>query len=163
MRTSAKGKRFRLRGTVAAAAVLAALMSVLSIGAHPAAARPAAPTAVAGDPSANPRSGGTVRTKHFDLGDAGASAARAWVHNRNSCGDAFCTIQWTAGGYLAFGLSGCDTFDLHNFRGLFDAHNHGSLTVTFLNQWGKEIGWYTGGMHDPVNWGPVWAVRTCNR
>lgn len=103
-----------------------------------------------------------MRTKHFDLGDAGAKAARDWVHG-NSCGDAFCTIQWTAGGYLAFGLSGCDTFDLHNFWGLFDSHNHGSLTVHFLNRSGVVIGRYAGGMHDPVKWDPVWAVRTCNR
>jgi hypothetical protein len=65
--------------------------------------------------------------------------------------------------YRVFSLSRCETFDLHNFRGLFDAHNHGTLTVEFLDRGDGVIGWYRGGMRDPVNWDPVWAVRTCNR
>ncbi|MFI1212372.1 hypothetical protein ACH4UV_32770 [Streptomyces sp. NPDC020802] len=144
-------------------AVLAALLSVLSIGASPAPAQAAAPAAVAADPWVSARSGGTVRFWDFTLDGEGAAAARWWVHSRAECGDAFCTVQRLDDRYRVFSLSRCDTFDLHNFWGLFDSHNHGTLTVEFLDRWDGEIGWYTGGMRDTVDWGPVWAVRTCNR
>ena len=138
---------------------LAGIFSILSVGAPSAVAQ----TAVTGIPSADPRSDGQVRFWDFPLTSAGGAAARAWVHDRNKCGDAFCTIQRLSNAYRVFSLSGCDTFDLYGFTGYFDAHNHGSLTVHFLDSRDAVIGRYAGGRPDPVRWDPVYAVRTCNR
>ncbi|WP_433515989.1 hypothetical protein ACQP2T_10675 [Nonomuraea sp. CA-143628] len=141
---------------------LAALFLGLSIGAYPAAAQSTESTGLAATPNVTVRGGvGNIRTKTFPFNPAGAQSARDEVHDRSKCGDAFCTIQIVAGNYKVFKLSGCDTFDLHAFGGLFDSHNHGSLTAQFLDQWNTPIGWYRGGMKDPVQWDPVYAVRLC--
>ena len=84
-------------------AALAALFSVVSTGASPAAAQPAvqtdAPTgsiALAGVPHVDAEGGGRVVNEDFFFSDPNAGAkARAWVHSSSSCGNSFCTIQST--------------------------------------------------------------------
>ena len=162
---SIKGGRNLLKLMV----VPAAFFSLLSVAAAPAAAQPAAPdravttVTVAATPHVRARNHGHVTHRDFALNSLGARRARSFVHDRRQCGDSFCTIQRLSDRYRAYRMSGCDFFDLYNFRGRFDAHNHGSLTVTFLDPVDRVIGRYAGGRHTPVRWGPVYAVRTCNR
>ncbi|MGP3929547.1 hypothetical protein [Nonomuraea sp. KM88] len=96
--------------------------------------------------------------------EAGAQAARLFVHSREQCGDAFCTIQeGTPGRYHIWRFSGCGRFTLQNFKGEWDTHNHGSLTVNLRNQQREIIARYAGGRSTNVVWDPYWHVSTCNR
>lgn len=121
------------------------------------------PVSLAASPHVRARTDGRVTHTDFPRTAAGLRLAGAFVHHPLLCGDAFCTIQVFGNKYRTYRISRCDTFDLFNFRGKYDAHNHGSLTVHFLDARGRVIGKYKGGTKDPVKWKPIYAVRTCNR
>ncbi|MQA94780.1 MAG: hypothetical protein GEV11_09060 [Streptosporangiales bacterium] len=55
-----------------------------------------------------------------------------------------------------------DIFDLHNFYGLWDAHNHTRSSVHFLGRNDEFLARYASGRVDNVNWTPVHAVATCS-
>lgn len=129
----------------------------------PAATAAEAPVSLAAVPHVRARTDGRVTHTDFPRTKAGLRLAKAFVHNRLLCGDSFCTIQVFNNKYRTYRIARCDTFDLFNFRGRYDTHNHGSLTVHFLDKTGRVIGKYKGGQKNPVQWKPIYAVRTCNR
>ncbi|MEU5884518.1 hypothetical protein [Spirillospora sp. NPDC047279] len=130
--------------------------------------------AAAGQPHAVPVAGGGRDVHHVDFlwsleggRSAAAAYARDYVHALNGRGqcddhDDLCTIQiFNNDRYRVFHFHGCGVFHLYDFTGLFDTHNHRSSTAIWLSQNYSEIGWYTGGMRAPVDWGPVHHIRTC--
>jgi hypothetical protein len=162
------------RGASALVLVLAALLAALWTGIAPASAQPAGaaaaevqptgPTAFAAGGSGDARAlAGRVIITPYPPGAGGAQAARDHVHTRSRCGDAFCTIQSDGTRYLVFAFSGCDRFYLENFRGLYDSHNHGSLSVYFYGADGQFLANYWGGRSDRVLWDPVYSLQTCVR
>ena len=133
MRTAITARQHQLRVLLVA---LAAVLSVLSTGAYPAAAASARITA---DPAIYPVSDGHVGNDFFPPTGRGAEAAKATVHNQ--CSDSFCTIQIQSSTrrYEVYWISGCDTFRLSNFKGRFLAHNGGSLRVDLLDSSRRAI------------------------
>lgn len=142
---------------------LVTAFACVAIGALPASAEFAAP--LAGQPHIDPEGGGRVVHKDFYFSDPNAGAkARAWVHSGADCGNSFCTIQrYNNDRYRAYKMTGCDIYDLDNFTGLYDAHNHGTSRVNLLNDSYGIIGYRNGGSALAVNWTPVGKIGLCNR
>ncbi|MEO3891987.1 hypothetical protein, partial [Nonomuraea sp. B5E05] len=104
------------------------------------------------------------RTRTPHLTEDVITQGRDPLRGKAQCGDAFCTIQeGTPGRYHIWRFSGCGRFTLENFKGEWDTHNHGSLTVNFRNQQREIIARYAGGRSTNVIWDPYWHVSTCNR
>jgi hypothetical protein len=150
---------FAIAGTLASAPAQATTLT----RSDPPAPAAEAPVSLAASPHVRARTDGRVTHTDFPRTPAGLRLAKTFVHNRLLCGDALCTIQVFNNRYRTYRISRCDTFDLFNFRGRYDTHNHGSLTVHFLDARGRVIGKYKGDSRDPVRWNRVYAVRTCNR
>jgi hypothetical protein len=126
----------------------------------------------AGQPHAYTINGAGAEVRHIDflwsLGGGRPRAgewARDYVHRGDFCfrGN-FCTIQiFNNDRYRVYYLQGCGLFGLDNFTGLFDTHNHRSNTVHLLGPGGNAdiLSRYAPDRDDPVNWSPVWRIRTC--
>jgi hypothetical protein len=108
----------------------------------------------------------------WSIGGRATAAARArnYIHNFTSSDSCWrskelCTIQIFNGDRYRvyhFHTSGsCTVFGLDNFSGLWDTHNWDTRMAIWLDQGGKEIGWYAPYRHDAVNWTPVWRIRIC--
>lgn len=173
MRTAITARRQPLRGMLASATALAALFSVLSAGAYPAAAQPAERNAAqsaernqaARVPHVKPIRGGSVKHADFPHTRQGLIRAGKWVHRRGNCGDSFCTLQYypPRNTYRAYKMFGCGTFRLHDFQGRYHTHNHGSLRVRLLDRNQKVKRSIRSGGTPVVDWGPIFFVKTCNR
>jgi hypothetical protein len=89
-----------------------------------------------------------------------AARARDWVHSAASCGNSFCTIQsYNGDRYRAYKLTGCTVYDLDNFFGTYDSHNHGTLDVKFRDDSYDVLATYWGGRADAVDWKPVGKIE----
>lgn len=146
-------------------AALVAFIASVSMTAVPAGAQSTEVAPLAGQPHIDAEGSGRVVHKDFFFSDPNAGAkARAWVHSGSDCGNSFCTIQrYNNDRYRAYKLTGCDIYDLDNFVGEYDAHNHGTSRVNLLNDSYTIIGWRGGGSSTNVNWSPVGKIGLCNR
>lgn len=150
---------------VALIAALVAFIASISMSAVPAGAQSTEVVPLAGQPHIDAEGSGRVVHKDFFFSDSSAGAkARAWVHSGVDCRDSFCTIQrYNNDRYRGYKLTGCDIYDLDNFVGEYDAHNHGTSRVNLLNDSYGIIGWRGGGSATNVNWSPVGKIGLCNR
>ena len=164
MRAAVNAWRHPTKRVVSLMAVLAAIFSVLSIGAMPAAA--ASVRSAALDPGFYVESGDARYGNAFHpFTAAGAAAAQRDVTN---CSGAFCTIQIDRNlGYPRYEVSwlwgqGCVLWRLHQVTGSFHTKNGGRYAAFLENSSGLTIAQYLSGRHTIQNWDPVYFIRTCN-